>query len=142
MRPEQIQELVTTGVGLLVALAVVAVVLVVLILYLLTLQKALNRCSPESRAMSPGLVWLMLIPCFYLIWHFFVVINMAKSLGAEFKKRAIAADEKPGQTLGLIMCICNVLSCIPFVGCVALPAFVICFIMYWVKVAGWSKQLA
>ena len=79
--------------------------LVPMIFYLLTLQKALNRCSPECRAMNPGMVWLMLIPLFNMVWHFFIVMNMAKSLGCEFQKRGIAEDPKPGQTLGLVMCI-------------------------------------
>jgi len=141
MSPEQMQSWLM-GAGLMVILAVSAVYLVVLIFYLLTLQKTLKRCSPESCAMQPGLVWLMVIPCFNLIWHFFVVINMAKSLSAEFKKRGIAVEDKPGQTIGLIMCVCPVVAIIPFVGCVAGPAGLVCWIMYWVKIADFSKKLA
>jgi hypothetical protein len=32
------------------------------IFFLLTLQRALGRCSPESRTMEPGEVWLLLYP--------------------------------------------------------------------------------
>ncbi len=32
-------------------------------------------------------MWLLLIPLVNLVWHFFVVLNMAKSLGTEFQKR-------------------------------------------------------
>ena len=39
-----------------------AIALIPLIFYLLTLQKALNSCAPENRAMQPAMVWLMLIP--------------------------------------------------------------------------------
>ncbi|MCX6922921.1 MAG: hypothetical protein NT154_06885 [Verrucomicrobia bacterium] len=90
-------------------LIVCAILMVPTIFYLLTLQKALNRCSPECRAMTPGLVWLMLIPLFNIVWQFFVVLNMAKSLAAEFQKRGIAEDPNPGQTLGLVMCIGNLI---------------------------------
>src|ERR1019366_6688161 len=97
---------VVAGLGILtIVLILFAILLVPFIFYCLTLQKALNRCSPECRAMSPGLVWLMFIPLFNLVWHFFVVLNMAKSLGAEFQKRGIAEDPKPGQTLGVVMSI-------------------------------------
>lgn len=123
------------GLGALVIVFIAtAVLLVPMIFYLLTLQKALNRCSPESRAMQPGMVWLMLIPLFNVVWQFFVVINMAKSLGAEFQKRGIAEDPNPGQTLGLVMCVGN-LVCAPVVG-------LICWIIYWVKIAGYSARIA
>ena len=44
-----------------------AVGLAVGIFYILSLQKALNRCAPENRAMEPGMVWLLLIPCVFLV---------------------------------------------------------------------------
>jgi hypothetical protein len=95
-------------------LITLAVLLAVMVFYLLTLQKALSRCSPENRAMAPGMVWLQLIPLFGLVWQFFNVINIAKSLGAEFQKRGMAEDPQPGKTLGLIMCILCCCSVIPF----------------------------
>ena len=116
-----------------VALVVIAIMLVPSIFYLLTLQKALNRCSPECRAMNPGMVWLMFIPLFNLVWQFFVVLNMAKSLGAEFQKRGLAEDPNPGQTLGLVMCIGNLICG---------PVGLICWILYWVKIAGYSARIA
>ena len=122
------------GLGILTGvLMVTAIMMVPLIFYCLTLQKALNRCSPENRAMNPGMVWLMFIPIFNIVWHFLIVLNMAKSLGAEFRKRGAAEDPNPGQTLGLIMCV-SALICGP-VG-------LICWIMYWVKIADYSSKLA
>ena len=80
------------------------------IFYILSLKKALNHCAPENRAMTPGMVWLMLVPMFNIFWHFLVVIKVAKSLGAEFQKRGIAEDAEPGKILGLIMCILRVFT--------------------------------
>ena len=133
MDQSQTQEL-AAGLGMLtVALVVMAIMLVPFIFYLLTLQKALNRCSPECQAMKPGMVWLMFIPLFNLVWQFFVVINIAKSLGAEFQKRGIAEDPNPGQTLGLVMCVGNLICG---------PVGLICWIIYWVKIAGYSARIA
>jgi hypothetical protein len=123
-------------------LIVIAILLLPLIFYLLTLQKALNRCSPENRAMAPGLVWLMLIPLFNVIWHFFVVINVAKSLGAEFQKRGITEEPKPGQTIGLVMCILAACGIIPFLGILCSLGALVCWIIYWVKIAGFSGKIA
>jgi hypothetical protein len=116
--------------------------IVVGIFYCLTLQKALNRCAPQNRAMSPGLVWLFLIPVFNLIWHFFIVINMAKSLHAEFVARNIVEEQSPGQGIGLAACILNVASWIPYVGGLTGLAGFICWIVYWVKIAGFSGKIA
>jgi predicted membrane channel-forming protein YqfA (hemolysin III family) len=123
------------------ALIVFAIMLIPLIFYILTLQKALNRCAPENRAMEPGLVWLMVIPCVNIVWHFFVVINMAKSLGAEFQKRGIAEEPEPGKMLGLVMCILACCGVIPIIGGLFGLGYLVCWILYWVKIAGYSKKL-
>jgi hypothetical protein len=132
-----------------VVLFIVVVILLILcipiligIFYCLTLQKALSRCAPQNRAMSPGLVWLFLIPVFNLVWHFFIVINMSKSLHAEFAYRGIQEEPNPGQGIGLAACILHVCSCIPYVGFLALIGFLVCWIMYWVKIAGFSDRIA
>jgi hypothetical protein len=125
-----------------VGLIVFAVLLIPLIFYLLTLQKALNKCAPENRAMQPAMVWLMLIPCFSLIWHFFVVINMSKSLAAEFRARGIIEEPEPGKVIGLVMCGLACGGVIPFIGGLFGLGYLVCWIIYWVKIAGFSKKLA
>jgi hypothetical protein len=125
-----------------VGLVFVAFFLAIMVFYLLTLQKALNRCAPENRAMAPGMVWLQIIPLFGLVWQFFNVINIAKSLGAEFQKRGMAEDPQPGKTLGLVMCILGCCSIIPLLGFICAIGALICWIMYWVKIAGYSSKLA
>jgi hypothetical protein len=127
------------GIGVMVG---VLIALVVLVFYLLTLQKALTRCSPENRAMQPGMVWLQLIPLFNLVWQFFNVINVAKSLGAEFQKRGMGEDPQPGKTLGLVTCILFCCGIIPVLGALCSLAGLVCWIIYWVKIAGYSNKLA
>lgn len=112
------------------------------ILYLLTLQNALNKCAPVSRAMEPGMVWLMLIPFVNMVWHFFVVMNIARSLAAEYARRGIPSPEaEPGQTIGLAMCICACCGIIPILGILAGLACFVLWIMYWMKIAEYSKVL-
>jgi len=131
------------GIGILtVVLIACAVLLVPAIFYLLTLQKTLKRCSPECRAMNPGMVWLMFIPLFNIVWHFFIVLNLAKSLGAEFQKRGLAEDPKPGQTIGLVMCILACCGIIPILGILCSLGGFVCWIIYWVKIAGFSAKIA
>jgi len=124
---------VAAGLGMFgIGLVVIAILLVPFIFYCLTLQKALNRCSPENQAMKPGMVWLLFIPLFNIVWQFLVVLNMAKSLAAEFRKRGMAEDPNPGQTLGLVMCVGNLICG---------PVGLVCWILYWVKIAGYSSKL-
>lgn len=131
------------AVGTIVAAVFLALIihLIITIFFILTLQKALSRCSIENRAMEPGLTWLLLIPFFNAVWIFFVVINLAKSLDAEFKKRGLACEPEPGKTLGLAYAILQACSFIPYAGCLTGLPNLICWIMYWVKIAGYSKQL-
>jgi hypothetical protein len=44
-----------------------AVLILPTVFFLLTQQRALSKCSPINRIMSPGLVWLQIIPFFQLI---------------------------------------------------------------------------
>ena len=72
---------------LLIIVIVVGIILLPAIFYLLTLQKALERCSSESRTTTPSSVWLMLIPLFNIVWQFILVSRVSESLYNEFKKK-------------------------------------------------------
>jgi len=103
------------------ALLVIVVLLVSLIVgvsYLLTLQRALKVCAPTSRTMKPGMVWLMFIPVFGLVWQFVIVMNLTKSLGNEFRRLGIPCPEPTlGRNIGLTNCACSCcLVFLPLVG--------------------------
>jgi uncharacterized protein (DUF2062 family) len=76
--------------------------------------------------------------------QFFLVINIAKSLAAEFQVRGIQVEgaDAPGKSIGMAMCILMCCSLIPFLGILTSIAGLVCWIIYWVKIAGFSKQLA
>ncbi len=121
----------------------VVISIVIGIFYCLTLQKALSRCSPQNRTLSPGLVWLYLIPVFNLVWHFFIVINLAKSLHAEFVSRNMVEEPEPrtGDWPGHVYPECWSRG-IPYLGGLAGIAGFVCWIIYWVKIAGFSGKIA
>ena len=67
------------------------------IFYIRTLQRALQRCSPESQTMRPALVWLILIPGFNLFWHFIVKrLDVRGFLVFDYADRYREAMEKLG----------------------------------------------
>ena len=132
-----------------VAMAVMAflpvlfvIVLLPTIFFLLTLQRALSRCALDSRTMSPGLVWLAIIPLFNLIWNFFIVNALAESLHREFTRRGIVAEPRPGRSVGLAYAILCALSLIPIVNFVTGIGAIVCWILYWVRIAGCSARIA
>ena len=117
-------------------------VLAIGIVYLAFLSGVLAKCSPSVRTMEPGMVWLMLIPLFNLIWSFIVVNALSDSLAKEFALRNLPLLEpKPGKPIGVAMAVCGACSIIPLVNLLAMPAHFVLWIMYWVKMAGYSRCL-
>jgi hypothetical protein len=119
----------------------IAISLTIQIFFLLTLSRCLSRISPRNRRMQPGEVWLNLIPCFGLIWIFFTVSRLADSLRDEFRRRQLHDDGDFGRSVGIAYPILSLVSAIPYIGGLFGIAALICMIIYWVKIAGYSKQL-
>lgn len=115
--------------------------LVPLVFYLLTMHRTLAACAPANRRMEPALVWLQLIPVFNLVWQFFVVLAVSGSLRREFAQRALVTEPDAGQSLGLAMCILSVCGLIPFLGILAALGSLVCWILYWLKIAGFKNRL-
>ena len=128
----------------LVAITVVlsAVCMLPFVFFLLTLRKALRRCRPRNRMMEPGAVWLNLIPLFGLVWQFITVNRVAESLRYEFRdRRWHYRGEDYGQGLGTAYCAILCAAFIPYCGTLFAMAGLVCWIIYWVKIAGFSSQL-
>lgn len=136
-------EIFAGGIGAVLILFVVAIFLIPYIFYLLTLQNTLKAVSPELRKMPPANVWLLFIPLFNLIWNFFVVAAIADSLKAEYAKRSIPVqEERPCYGIGLTMAILRCCTIIPFLGALAGLGWLVCWIIFWVKVSEHKNKLA
>jgi len=117
-------------------------IFVLYIVFIASLSSALARCSIASRTMAPGMVWLMLVPLLNLVWQFIVVSGLSDSLRNEFRSRNIPnVEPQPGRAIGIAMCVCACCGIIPFVNLLALPAHLALLIIYWVKIAGFSRML-
>lgn len=113
------------------------------IFYILTLQNTMNKCHPTVRTMDPGMCWLYLVPIVAIIWHFFMVSAVANTVGAEFSRRGIPSPEpRPGYSLGQACCVCGCVALIPLINLMAIPAQLVLWIMYWVKVSEFSRLLS
>ncbi len=129
--------------GLMVLLWVVLGIpsLVAVVFFLLTQQHALAACSPTVRKMEPGMVWLQFVPIFNLVWQFLVVLAISESLQQEFQRRNLPVEPNPSRGIGLAVCILNCVSLVPIVNWVTLLPALVCWIVYWVKIAGLNSRL-
>lgn len=127
-----------------VALGVYLVTLVVTVFFLFTLSKALHRCHPSNRTMEPGMVWLNLIPLFGMVWMFVTYLRLSESLKNEFRDRGWhRRDEDYGQMLGVTASALVMGSgALGYCGLPFVIAGFVCWILYWVKIADFSRQLA
>jgi len=126
---------------LIFALSIAAIGIAVLVFYILTMQKALNLAGPGHQKMQPGMVWLMLIPLFNLVWHFFVVRNVSESVKSWAAEHGKSVDDA-GYTIGLITCIAQCCGLVPIINMLAGPVGLVCLIIWWVKVAGFNRLMA
>lgn len=118
-----------------VTLILVLLLLVPAIFYLITLQKTLEAISPENRSIPPGQVWLLLIPLFNLVWQFIAVERISNSIKAECIKLNIPiGEDRPTYNIGLTKNILSFGGIIPFLGILLNIAFLVYWIIYWVKV--------
>jgi divalent metal cation (Fe/Co/Zn/Cd) transporter len=118
-----------------------AIGIAIVVFYILTMQKALNLAGERHQKMQPGMVWLMLIPLFNLVWHFFVVKNVSESIKSWAAENGAKVDDA-GYTIGLVGCIANCVGFIPIINILAGPVGFVCIIIWWVKVAGFNKVMA
>lgn len=114
-------------------------VMIPAILYILTINQTLDEIRKEYKLIPSRSPLLLFIPIFGNIFLFIVVIKLSQSLEIEFEERGIlAAEKKPGLTVGLIMSISFILF--PFIRIMGLVGLV-CWIIHWVKISTYKRTL-
>ena len=129
------------GSCLMIMMIVVVIILIPAVFYLLTMQKALTLAGDQYRTLNPGLVWLMFIPLFNIVWHFFVVMHVSKSVKAWGTAHGVDFGDG-GWGIGLTACILHCCGIIPILGILASLAGLVCIILWWVKVAGFNTTMS
>ena len=137
--------------------------LVPAVLFLLTQQNTLRLIQPLNRTMRPGQIWLQLIPLFGIFYQFSVVSRISNSLQREFNSYFNDSDsilpdqapigardgKRPTWSAGMAYCwlfvISMVLQWLPsfitMLTSLAALAGIVCWIVYWVQLAGYKKKL-
>jgi hypothetical protein len=100
--------------------AIVAFVTVVMIIVLAinvvacaVLHGCFKRVPAEHRKLEAGLVWLLLIPCFNIVWNFFVFPRLAQSYQSYFRAAGRQDVGDCGAGLGWAYAGCMLGACLP-----------------------------
>jgi hypothetical protein len=141
------------GLNEIIILFLLGLFLIPAIFYLITQQNTLKAIKHQNRFMSPGEVWLQLIPLFGIVWSFIVVIRISKSI----KKELASSDQfsfdkspydyvdldsdRPTYQIGMAMCILCTASIIPVLGTLCSIAALVCWIVYWVKLSQYKNEI-
>lgn len=150
-------------VGFFVCIAIVfAVVLIIQIFFLLTLMRTQKEVAERNRELSPGMVWLTLIPLFGMIWVLIMVPKLSNSLRREFEDRGWRTEGEGFARAtgmiwafgGLVNTFLSVLQNVAQFGgqmevamllsVLSLPiglTILVCWIMYWVQMAQYGRRL-
>jgi hypothetical protein len=141
------------GVFLFVGFAMLIVGVVVGVLFLLNLQRLLEAVRFQNRAMSPGHVWLNLIPVFNLGWMIYTVIKIRDSVRNENASRwGASLNEGSTYSVGLAYAILSIAGSGFYfgrdenVGLSVLSSLIwlaalVTWIIYWVKTNGLKNEL-
>ena len=139
---------------LIILLFLFGIILLPMIFFFITQQDTLKAVQPQNRTMAPGEVWLQFIPLFNIIWMFVVVSRISDSIRNEIHWRAEnsllgipdsnwAADmnKRPTYDIGIASCVLRLCGIIPVLGVFAALAGLVCWIIYWVKLAEYKNKL-
>ena len=106
------------------------------------------QVPPEHRKIAPGLIWLLIIPFFNVIWNFFVFLQVPDSLKSYFDAQGRTDVGDCGRTLGLwsavLIAVGFLGGFVPIVGCVASfvwLAGLVLLILFLVKILGLKGQI-
>jgi hypothetical protein len=137
------------------------------IFYPVTLHRAMNRCAPRNRTMRPALVWLAIVPILHFYGWFLIPIQIGKSLKNEFSDRDLDDGGHYGNRIGVAAaaaCVAGIVIYLIALGLLGIPgdpfswlatiaialmmlsipillASIVLWIVYWVKIAGYSRRL-
>jgi hypothetical protein len=120
--------------------------LVPVIIFFNTQYKLLRAMAPHNRKLSPGWVWLQLVPYFGSILGFIVVSRVHDAVRKQYAE-TYNSYLLPGSVrfyrTGIAYCISGIFALVPYEP-VALPAialFFVFWIIYWVQLVKYKRML-
>lgn len=122
------------GVGFIMfAMILLLIVFAINVLIIFILYNAFKVVPLRHQKIEAGLIWLLLIPCFPLVWNFFVFIRVPRSFQSYFQEKGYTGAGDCGESLGLTYSILTACGMIPYLGYIASIAGLVVLIIFLVK---------
>jgi hypothetical protein len=137
--PDMAAGILAVILGVLLIVCVISLVVGIIVSYLL--YSCFERIPPQHRQMESWQAFLLLIPCFQIVWNFFVLPKLARSYQSYFAEQGRTDVGDCGEQIGLWFAICCVAGYVPMVQYIAGPAALVLGIIYLVKVLTLKGQI-
>jgi hypothetical protein len=105
------------------------------------LQSCFKRIPSQFRKQQPEMVWLLLIPCFSLVWNFFVFPKLSQSFKAYFDSINRTDVGNCQESIGLAYSICSVVTVIPCLGYLSGLGALVLLIIFLIKINDLKNQI-
>jgi hypothetical protein len=119
------------GLGMLSAALVISLIIMAVVCWLVA--GCYEKIPEKFRAMPPNKVWLLMIPCFNLVWGFWVFPGLSKSFQAYFDS---VDDKSVGDCyakVALWLCISQACCIVPCLNYLAGLAALVLLILFLIK---------
>jgi hypothetical protein len=116
-----------------ILIIVLGIWLIVTVIVSILVSKCYAQIPEKNRAMSPGKVWLLLIPCFSIVWNFFVFPGLSKSFKSYFDSVGDTTVGDCYAQVALWYSIASACCIVPCLNYLAGPASLVLLIIYLVK---------
>jgi len=148
MNQEQINDQMTAATGhamsmgmSMVFLFVALAGIVVVAFYFHLLHRTMDKVSLAQRPVPGWTIWLGYIPLLGAIWSGVFAVMLSLAIKKDFML-AGRPDPNDGATpFAIALVVCLGCSLIPIVNFIAAPAYLIVWIIYWVKISEINKRM-
>lgn len=103
-------------------------------------SKSLAALPQQFREIEPALVWLLMIPCFAMIWNYFVFPKIAFGYQRFFRSLGRERPDDCGALLSFWYCLSVCCWVLPLVMYVAFPASYVLLIILLVKISRLRRE--
>lgn len=131
---------VAAGVGVVIVLVALTVGIAIYLVLALTMSKALKSLPAAAQKCNPIFPWLIIIPLAGLVFNIICLLQIPASFIAHFGEND--AESKSAKTLGLVSAIALGCCIIPVLNLLAGPTYLICLILFLVKISALGKRAA
>lgn len=130
------------GIGaLFIYLIIVCGIFALFAFYYKSIIDTMSLVRPSNRETGVSNILLNIIPLFNIVYGFIVYPRICDSVKKEYQELGLPADGNFGKGLAITLQALTVASIIPFINFITLLASLIIWIVFWVKIDGYKKEL-